>query len=650
MALFCGITVSAADNVASGYCGANTDGTNVRWTLDSDGTLTLSGEGFMTFYFTGKTPWADYTVTSVVIEEGILNVSQNGFDRRKDIVSVTIPDSVTDFPDYDIPGIPGGAFSGCSNLTNLTLGSGIKTIRMNAFLSCGLTELVIPSGVETIEKGAFAGNGYLKKVTISDTVTSMVPSDFTSFVMTEIIVDPANTVYASLDGVVFSKDMTTLLYYPCAKADTAYSIPDTVTTIASGAFNGAPNLTQLHIPASVTTVEPIGQGFLHSLTQVTVDAANPVCMAEDGVLFNKDKTALILFPAEKPVTAYTVPATATKIDPYAFSWCMKLTSITLPEGLKTIEEYAFAGCQGLTTLPIPSTVETIGGCAFFDCNQLTSITLPEGLQTIGAIAFSGCNQLTEIAIPEGITTISELVFYNCSALTAVHIPASVTSIGWSAFDGTALTDVYYAGSAEDWLALSKESYGNDPLLNATVHTNYVPTLTLTGSVTTSDTFTAPATLRLLNTDGAEVAATSTSDSTYTLTAPAGTYTLEVSKFNHVPRTYTVVLEGDTTLDVEIHLIGDVNGDGKVTIADYGKILNHCKRIVLLDGYALTCADVNNDGRVTIADYGKVLNHCKRIASLWEEEPEGDSGDSGGGDGDSGDGDGDGEVELPMIPA
>ncbi len=171
----------------------------------------------------------------------------------------------------------------------------------------------------------------------------------------------------------------------------------------------------------------------------------------------------------------------------------------------------------------------------------------------------------------------------------------------------------------------------------------VPTLTLSGTVTTSDTFTAPATLRLLDSTGTEVAITSTSDSTYTLSAPAGTYTLEVSKFNHVTRTYEVTISADTTLDVTLHLIGDVNGDGKVTIADYGKILNHCKRISLLDGYALTCADVNGDGRVTIADYGKVLNHCKRIASLWEEEPEGDSGDSG-------DGDGDGEVELPTIPA
>ena len=97
----------------------------------------------------------------------------------------------------------------------------------------------------------------------------------------------------------------------------------------------------------------------------------------------------------------------------------------------------------------------------------------------------------------------------------------------------------------------------------------------------------------------------------------GEYILEVSKPNHVTRTYEVTVgEENVTQDAKIHLLGDVNGDGKVTVLDYSKVLKHVKKTAFLEGYALLCADVNGDGKVNVTDYSKILRHAKKTETLW----------------------------------
>ena len=98
---------------------------------------------------------------------------------------------------------------------------------------------------------------------------------------------------------------------------------------------------------------------------------------------------------------------------------------------------------------------------------------------------------------------------------------------------------------------------------------------------------------------------------------SGSYTMKVMKKNHVTREYAVeVADEDVAQDAKIHLLGDVNGDGKLAIADYGKVLRHVKGSALLTDYEFLCADVNGDGKLAVADYGKILRHVKNIAPLW----------------------------------
>ena len=98
---------------------------------------------------------------------------------------------------------------------------------------------------------------------------------------------------------------------------------------------------------------------------------------------------------------------------------------------------------------------------------------------------------------------------------------------------------------------------------------------------------------------------------------AGTYTMKVSKKNHVTRTYTVTVGGSVTQDAKICLLGDVTGDGRVNVGDTAKVYSHVKQTALLtDEYALACADVSGDGRINVGDTAKIYSHVKQTSLLW----------------------------------
>jgi HEAT repeat protein len=182
----------------------------------------------------------------------------------------------------------------------------------------------------------------------------------------------------------------------------AVTIPDTVdgfpvVGIASSAFWGCKELTDVTLPKSVTTIGGGVFSFCSNLRRINF------------------------------------PSGITSIGTSAFQECAALTSIALPESVTNLGNFAFAGCKSLTNVTIPSRIGSIERGVFSSCTRLRHVTLPSGLTNIGVYAFSGCDKLVAVMIPEGVISIADYAFSECSQLQGVTIPNSVRSIGNGAF-------------------------------------------------------------------------------------------------------------------------------------------------------------------------------------------------------------------------
>ena len=418
-----------ADSPTSGKCGDN-----LTWTLDGDGTLTISGTGKMwdsDYYNDYDVPWADFlaSIEKVVISKGVTSIGNEAFKWCERLTNVTIPDSITS--------IGNSAFYDCSSLTSVTIPDSVTSIGEWAFYGCSsLTSVTIPHGVTSIGGAAFWGCSSLTSVTIPDSVTSI--------------------------GEWAFSDCSSL---------TSVTIPDSVTSIGDCAFYGCISLTSVTIGNGVTSISDSFSGCV-SLKSFTVSESNSAYSSKDGVLFNKNKTKLVAYPAGKTNTSYTIPNSVSEIKEWAFSDCSDLTNVTIPNSVSKISYGTFYGCSSLTSVTIPTSVKSIDDYAFEFCSSLTSVTIPNSVTSIGEWAFSDCSSLTSITIPNSVSKISYGTFECCENLKSVTIPTTVKSIDGRAFSlCDSLSDIYYKGTASQWKAVKVEAF-NNPLKNATIH--YVP--------------------------------------------------------------------------------------------------------------------------------------------------------------------------------
>ena len=188
----------------------------------------------------------------------------------------------------------------------------------------------------------------------------------------------------------------------------------------------------VHIPATVTY-----NGETYAITgcteyclelefwqteAFTVDPASTALCAEDGVLFNKDKTRLIKYPKMKTDTAYTVPGSVKTIGTYAF-YEVDITTLNLPEGkaLTTIENQGIYNCTLLANVNIPSTLQELGNGFLFN-SKITKAVIPEGVEYLGYASLAWCPNLTHVELPASFES-SAAILYNCPALTEVTCKA-----------------------------------------------------------------------------------------------------------------------------------------------------------------------------------------------------------------------------------
>ncbi len=233
---------------------------------------------------------------------------------------------------------------------------------------------------------------------------------------------------------------------------TSVFIPDSVTMIGEGAFYNCWELDSITFSRNVISIAESALRGCHSLTSIIVDKNNKNYSSDSyGVLFNKDKTILIQYPAGNNLEKYTIPNSVI---------------VTL--------DAAFSGCDNLLNVEIGNNTMNISNAMFRACSRLINIKISNSVMSIGSAAFENCRSLTNITIPDSVTRIGEEAFYGCENLTNITISNNLKSIGIDSFRGCkSLTDVYYSGTEEQW---NKISIGIDDeirLNNATIHFNNV---------------------------------------------------------------------------------------------------------------------------------------------------------------------------------
>ena len=258
----------AASAASSGNCGDS--GSNVTWSLDDNGTLTISGSGKIEDCRSDiDQPWYSNRsdITSVVIEPGVTSIGSQAFYECSNLTSITIPSGLTSIGEQ--------AFGNCTGLTSITIPSGFISIGDYAFWNCtGLTSITIQNGVTSIGTGAFWNCTGLTSITIPSSVTSIGVNVFYGCSgLTDITVDSSNPSFCSESGVLFNKDKTTLIYYPLGKNDSSYTIPDGVTVIEQYAFYCNSKLTSVTIPSGVTSIGEMAFRECSGLTSVIVPSS-----------------------------------------------------------------------------------------------------------------------------------------------------------------------------------------------------------------------------------------------------------------------------------------------------------------------------------------------------------------------------------------
>lgn len=278
--------------------------------------------------------FSETNVTSVIIPDGVQEISFTAFLNCKELTNVEVPDSVTI--------IRNSAFYRCEKLKSVNIPDGVTEIGDWTFGDCkALTSINIPNGVTSIGNNAFSTCLGIESITIPNSVTSIGHSAFATCRGLDSITIPGSVV--RIESLAFQNNNLKSVI-----------IEDGVKEIGEKAFQSCPELTSIEIPDSVTKIEK--RAFLGC----------------------------------KKLTNITIPDSVTIIEDGLFSGCDGLISVEIPDGVTKIGESAFYHCKELTSITIPDGVTEIGKNAFVYCSRLTSITIPDSVTKIGRHAFDNC--------------------------------------------------------------------------------------------------------------------------------------------------------------------------------------------------------------------------------------------------------------------
>ena len=267
--------------------------------------------------------------TTYAIPSSVTLIGEGAFIGSTLLTMITIPSSVMT--------IESNAFIACSALENIIIPDSVTTMGSGVFVNCtGLTSAILSSGLTALPNALFFGCSSLETVSIPNSITTIGNQVFENCVALATVNLPENLTL-----------LGTSAFYGCS-ALTNITLPATLLEIESSAFRDCALLTQITIPGSVTT---LGQYIFVNcslLSAINVESSNMNFSSLDGVLFNKDMTAIISYPTGKTNSNYVIPASVTTILSNAFRDNPHLTSVYIPNTVTTIEFIGFGYCDNLT--------------------------------------------------------------------------------------------------------------------------------------------------------------------------------------------------------------------------------------------------------------------------------------------------------------
>ncbi len=373
-----GVRASAATVVDTGYCG-----TNVIYKLDSDGLLTISGNGAIddvanfrdVMFQDSPTPWDKDEVKRVVIKDGVTRIGAYLFSDHYELYDVQIADSVTS--------IGKGAFQYCSSLVSL----------------------VLPEGITSIPEGMCALSD-LRYVYIPDSITEINPVAFHHTLLIEVEYGGTKEKWDNIT-IGDTNDILSDVYI-------AYDGGSSLTKNQSGTCGD-------NVTWSLTTdgtLKISGNGHMDSYIKGTVNGS----YAKNGEGMDHP-----WFEYRSRIKKIIITSGVESVGAYAFYDCFNCTSLEIQNGVKTIKDGAFA-YMPISSVVVPDSVSSLGEYAFHHCSVLKQVTLSDNITVIEDRQFQYCRNIKSIELPKNLTRIEYSGFYGCS-FEELTIPASVTYIG-----------------------------------------------------------------------------------------------------------------------------------------------------------------------------------------------------------------------------
>ena len=347
--------------------GAETTG-EYKYNILDDGTIEITD--YTTYEIDVK-----IDIPSEIDGYQVTKIGDRAFYDNYSIIGVTIPETVKSIGDY--------AFCQ-TGLSNIIIPDSVTSIGEYAFWGCALRGIIIPDSVVEIGKYAFAYCNMLTSVSLPNSITKISESMFESCEGLKQIIIPDSVIVIDYSA-----------FFCCTNLENII-IPNSVKCISSTAFACCEKLTSVTIPESVNDIQPGAFGYCTSLSDIHVNSNNKYYTSEQGVLFNKDKTKIVIYPIGNVNESYIIPDGVKEIVDYAFESALNLTNVSMPDSVTSIGDWAFSDCESLTSVTIGNSVTGIGEYAFAWCESLLSITIPDSVTSIGSYAFAYCESLKDI--------------------------------------------------------------------------------------------------------------------------------------------------------------------------------------------------------------------------------------------------------------